>query len=527
MNLRIDRQARTIGLILTVLCLVGRSAWAQNGASVDAYVARVMQTFNVPGVSLAIVKDDAPVLVKGYGVRKMGDPAPVDVQTLFGIASNTKAFTASALGILVDERRIEWDAPVIRYLPAFRMSNPYVTTELTVRDLLVHRSGLGLGAGDLLWWPPSTYSRAEIAQRLQFIPLATSFRSAYAYDNVLYLIAGEVIEKVSGQSWEDFIASRILAKVGMSTSIPRASAIATATNAATPHAAVDGRLKPLAHYTSDNVNPAGGVGSNAEDMAKWLRVQLAGGRLADGTRLFSEKVARELGTLVTPMPNPDPPPELMVSKSAFRGYALGFEVRDYRGHKVLTHTGGLPGFLSRVVIVPDLNLGVSVLTNQESSYAFNAIAWHIVDTYLGAPQTDWIDANEKVRARNDQNVDDSVRKGESARDRSSRPSLPLDRYAGLYRDVWYGDVRVASANGKLTMTFGHTPSLEGDLEHWQHDTFVVRWRDRDVRADAFVTFALNPDGSIDRAKMQAVSPATDFSFDFQDLELKPVSPPQP
>jgi Domain of unknown function (DUF3471) len=231
--------------------------------------------------------------------------------------------------------------------------------------------------------------------------------------------------------------------------------------------------------------------------------------------------------LVTPMPNPDPPPELMVSKSAFRGYALGFEVRDYRGHKVLTHTGGLPGFLSRVVIVPDLNLGVSVLTNQESSYAFNAIAWHIVDTYLGAPQTDWIDANEKVRARNDQNVDDSVRKGESARDRSSRPSLPLDRYAGLYRDVWYGDVRVASANGKLTMTFGHTPSLEGDLEHWQHDTFVVRWRDRDVRADAFVTFALNPDGSIDRAKMQAVSPATDFSFDFQDLELKPVSPPQP
>src|SRR5258708_39924124 len=201
----------------------------------DRWVARAMQTFSVPGIGLAIVKDDTVVVAKGYGVRRQGDATPVDGRTLFGIASNTKVFTATALGLLVEEGRIEWDAPVIRYLPAFAMSDPFVTRELTVRDLLVHRSGLGLGAGDLLWWPASTYDRKEIARRLRFIPPATSFRTAYAYDNVLYLVAGELIETISGQSWETFVQSRILAKVGMTGSNVRHSAAAAGGNAAAPH----------------------------------------------------------------------------------------------------------------------------------------------------------------------------------------------------------------------------------------------------------------------------------------------------
>src|SRR5204862_7520316 len=178
-----------------------------------AWVARAMRTFDVPGAALAVVKDGQTVVAKGYGVRKLGDPTPVDARTLFGIASNTKVFTATALGLLVEEKKIDWDAPVIRYLPAFAMWDPYVTRELTIRDLLVHRSGLGLGAGDLLWWQTSTYDRKEIARRLRYIKPATSFRSAYAYDNVLYLVAGQVIETVSGQSWEDFVQTRILARV--------------------------------------------------------------------------------------------------------------------------------------------------------------------------------------------------------------------------------------------------------------------------------------------------------------------------
>ncbi len=495
---------------------------ARAPADLDQWVARAMKTFDVPGVALAIVKDDAVVVAKGYGVRKLGEPAPVDAKTLFGIASNTKVFTATALGLLVEEKKIEWDAPVIRYLPAFAMWDPYVTRELTVRDLLVHRSGLGLGAGDLLWWPASTYDRKEIARRLRYIQPVASFRTAYAYDNVLYLVAGEVIEAISGQSWEDFVASRILAKVGMTGSNVRHSAAAAGGNVAATHAPIDGKVKPIAPFDSDNTNPAGGINSSAEDMAKWLRVQLAGGKLPDGSRLFSESTARQLSTIVTPMSVGDPPPELLPLKASFRGYALGLDIRDYRGRKLVSHTGGLPGYVSRVAMIADLNVGVAVLTNQESTQAFDAITFRILDHYLDAAPFDWIDAFTTISTRMQAAAKQATARETAARDTASRPSLPLAKYAGVYRDAWYGDITLTESAGKLAMQFSHTPLLSGTLEHWQHDTFVVRWRDRELRADAYVTFALNPDGSIDQAKMKAVSPETDFSFDFHDLLLKPV-----
>jgi CubicO group peptidase (beta-lactamase class C family) len=471
-----------------------------------------------------MVKDDAVVIAKGYGVRKLGEPAPVDARTLFGIASNTKIFTATALGLLVEEGKIEWDAPVIRYLPAFAMWDPYVTRELTVRDLLVHRSGLGLGAGDLLWWPPSTYTRKDVAARLRFIPPATSFRSAYAYDNVLYLIAGEVIETISGKSWEDFVSERILKRVGMSGSNVRHSAAAGTGNIAATHASVDGKVRPIAPFESDNTNPAGGINSSAEDMAKWMRVQLSGGVLADGSRLFSAATSRQLTTLVTPIPTGEPPRELAQLRTNFNGYALGLGVRDYRGKKLLMHTGGLPGYVSRVVMIPEVGLGVTVLTNQESGEAFDSIAYRIIDHYLGEPAFDWIDGYKRVHDRMAAEAQAIERRAAGTRDAASKPSLPLAKYAGGYRDVWYGDVSIAHENGRLVMRFSHTPSLVGDLEHWQHDTFIARWRDRELRADAYVAFALKPDGSIDAIKMSAVSPQTDFSFDFQDLLLKPRQP---
>jgi CubicO group peptidase (beta-lactamase class C family) len=482
----------------------------------------VMKTFEVPGLALTVVKDGKVAIAKGYGVRRLGDPAPVDSKTLFGIASNTKVFTATALGLLVEERKIEWDAPVVRYLPWFQMWDPYVTRELTVRDLLVHRSGLGLGAGDLLWWPPSTYDRKEIARRLRFIRPETSFRSAYAYDNVLYLIAGEVIEAVSGQTWEQFVGDRILKKVGMTGSNLRHSDAAGHGNIAATHAPIDGKVRPIAPFASDNTNPAGGINSNAEDMAKWLTVLLGHGVLADGSRLFSEATFFQITTLVTPMPMGIPPPELAPLKSNFRGYALGLSVTDYRGQKVLIHSGGLPGYVSRVIVLPEVNLGVAVLTNQESGAAYDSIAYRIVDHYLGAPATDWIAAWEKLGVRQRAAEAEAEKRASAARDTTSRPSLPLAKYAGTYADAWYGDIVVEQQGDKLVMRFSHSPQLVGDVEHFQHDTFIVRWRDRELRADAYLTFALNPDGTIDQAKMKAVSPATDFSFDFQDLLLKPA-----
>ena len=482
-----------------------------------------MTAFEVPGLALSIVKDGKVVAAKGYGVRKLGEPAPVDARTLFGIASNTKAFTATALGILVDEGKVRWDAPVIDYLPWFQVSDPYVTREMTVRDLLVHRSGLGLGAGDLLWWPPSTYNRREIASRLRYLPLATSFRSAYAYDNVLYLVAGEVIEAVSGQSWEDFMQARILAKVGMASSNVRHSAATAGGNVAATHAIVDGKVRPIAPFDSDNTNPAGGINSCADDMARWLLVQLSEGRLADGSALIRPETARQLTTLVTPIPIGQGARELADVRPNFNGYGLGFGLRDYRGQKLVTHTGGLPGYVSKVAMLPGLGLGIAILTNQESSAAYDSLANQIMDAYIGAPQTDWIAAYEAIEKRSVDAMRAANANTAGARDAQSRPSLPLDRYAGTYRDAWYGDVVITRGANGLTITFSRTPSLAGTLEHWQHDTFVARWTNRELRADAFVTFALAPDGRIDQARMRAVSPETDFSFDFQDLLLRPVS----
>ena len=488
----------------------------------DAEVARILKTFDVPGMAVAIVRDGQVVVAKGYGIRRIGEPTPVDAQTLFGIASNTKVFTATALGLLVEEGKLAWDAPVINYLPWFAMYDPYVTREITVRDLLVHRSGLGLGEGDLLFWPPTTYDRKEIVRRVRYMKPATSFRYTYAYDNLLYSVAGEVIEAVSGKTWEDFVHERILAKVGMKWSNVRHSAAAEGGNVAATHAVIEGVLKVVKPSTNDNTNPAGGINSCAEDMAKWMLVLLRKGELGEGARLYSERTWRELTTLVTPMPNPAPAPELAALKSNFNGYALGLRVRDYRGLKVVTHTGGLAGYVSQVWLVPDANLGITVLTNQESDDAFASLTMFIADYYLKAPKTDWVDAYLKVRERGAARTAEVLKQAAAARDANSKPSVPLEKYAMTYRDAWYGDIDVALEGGKLVIRFTKSPSLVGDLEHWQQDTFLVRWRERELQADAYITFALNPDGSIDQAKMRPASPDVDFSYDFQDLLLKPL-----
>jgi CubicO group peptidase (beta-lactamase class C family) len=509
-------------LVATPLCLKAQ----QPPPKFDAYVRRVMETFSVPGMSVAIVKDGKVVLAKGYGVRRMGSPLLVDAKTRFGIASNTKLFTATALGLLVEEGKIEWDKPVVDYLPAFSMSDPYVTHELTVRDLLVHRSGLGLGAGDLLWWPPSDYDRKEIARRIRYIPLSTSFRSAYAYDNVLYLVAGELIESVSGKSWEDFVRSRILAKVGMLDSDVRHSGAEAGGNVAGTHAEVNDTVRPVAPFASDNTNPAGGIMSGASDMAKWLIVQLDSGRVADGSRLFSPAITTQLWREVTPTPIGNPPPALAQTLGHLRanmaGYALGLNVRDYRGKILRQHTGGLPGYLSKVAMIPELKLGVAVLTNQESGPAFESITYQVLDYYLGVKPPDYPAAFKELLEKNRQELREAALKAAGARDSTSGPSLPLAKYAGTYRDPWYGDVIVAQEGKGLAIRFTHTPALVGDLVHWQHDTFLARWRDRELRADAYATFSLKPDGTVEQLKMVPASESVDFSFDFQDLVLKPL-----
>jgi CubicO group peptidase (beta-lactamase class C family) len=513
------------GLLLLLPIGITRLAAQQAPPAFDAYVQRVMQTFTVPGLSVAIVKDGKVMLANGYGVRRMGERAPVDARTRFGIASNTKLFTATALALLVEEGKVQWDKPVIDYLPAFALSDPYVTREMTVRDLLVHRSGLGLGAGDLLWWPPSTYNRKEISRRIRYIPLSTSFRSAYAYDNVLYLVAGEVIEAVSGKSWEEFVKTRILAKVGMADSDVRHSGATAGGNVAGTHAEVNDTVRPVAPFASDNTNPAGGIMSGATDMAKWMIVQLDSGRVSNGSRLFTPASTRQLWREVTPTPIGDLPPgmdALSHLQAKMSGYALGLNVRDYRGRILLQHTGGLPGYLSKVAMVPELRLGVAVLTNQESGAAFESIVYHVLDHYLNVKPSDYPAAFKTLNEQRRSKLREAESKASAGRDSLSGPSLSLAKYAGTYRDPWYGDVVIAQEGRGLAIRFKHSPSLVGDLVHWQHDTFLARWRDRELRADAYATFSLKADGTVEQLRMVPASDAVDFSFDFQDLRLTPV-----
>lgn len=515
-------------LVVVVISLASICATAQSTAAnpipadLDAYVASSMKTFDVPGVAVAIVKDGQILLAKGYGVRKLGDPAPVDEFTQFGIGSNTKAFTSAALATLIDAGKLSWDDPVYQRLPGFVMYDPYVSHEMTIRDLLTHRSGMGLGEGDLLFWPPSTYTRADVIYKLRFMKPQSSFRSHFAYDNLLYMAAGQIIPAVTGTSWDDYVRDRIFTPLGMTHSTTTNSNFRTGDDYASPHARVDGKLQVIPFEVLDNAAPAGSINSCAADMAKWVQLQLNHGKFTGREgRLFSAERSREMWTPQTILPTPDPPPPLAALKANFADYGLGWFLRDYHGRKLVGHTGGVAGFVSRVMLVPEENLGVVVLTNAEQGGAFDSILYHVLDYYLQLPPKDWIAGYKAVKDKDEADAAETMRKAEGSRDANSKPSLPLAKYAGLYNDAWYGPITIKSENGGLVISFDHTPGMVGDLQHWQYDTFKAHWRVRTIE-DAFITFALNPDGTIDSARMKAVSPLADFSFDYQDLLLKPA-----
>ncbi len=502
-------------------------------ADFDAYVESVRKTFEVPGIAVAVVKDGEIVFERGYGDRVLvggaAGKAPVDAHTLFAIASNTKAFTATALNLLAEDGKLKLDDRVIDHLPWFQMADPYVTREMRVRDLLAHRSGLGLGAGDLLYWPTTTYTGEEVARRLRHVPLTGSFRDRYAYDNILYGVAQLVVEQVSGLSFEAFLRTRIFTPLGMDETRYNSDALTPRDrNVATGYALADFKdLQPAPRLTWHNASGAGGLYASAHDMAKWMRLQLAGGAYRDANgverRMFSEKTQQQMWSAITPLPVSQPSvPELLPAKPNFVAYGQGWMLSDYRGHKLVWHTGGWPGMVSRLTLLPERGLGVVVLTNAELGGAFNAITLRVLDAYLDAPNTDWNAAYGAALAKSRKNADDSWAKHEAARARDSTPSLPLAGYAGTYRDPWYGDISIGEENGKLRLKFSRTPSLVGTLSHWQHDTFIVRWDERWLNADAFVTFALDADGKVREAGMQAISPNTDFSFNFHDLVLRPV-----
>lgn len=511
--------------LLAITALVMSPAFAVAQAApkeVDAYVTQSLKRFEQPGVAIAVVKDGKVVFQQGWGVVKMGDPTRINEHTRFQVASNTKAMTAATLAMLVDQKKLDWDDRVIDHLPWFRLGgDPYVSRELRVRDLLCHRSGLSLGAGDLLWFH-SDYSARDIVERLRFIAPATSFRSSYAYDNVLYLAAGELVKAVTGKEWQDVATERILKPLGMNESAVGIDRVQLSQNVAYPHGRVGGTMQVIPFDSVLNTLAAGGVLASVSDWSKWMQVQLDSGRTGSG-RLWTERQTRIMWSPHINIGIGNPPPSLMALRPNFLAYGLGWSLRDYRGLKVVTHDGGLAGMLSRTVMIPEKKLGIVVLTNGETN-AYQALAWWMVDYYLGAPKTDWTAALAALGEQGqsaDRAFADSVM---NHRNKDAGPSLPLEKYAGRYNDLWYGDVSVGVENGKLVLRWSHSPALTADLEHLQFDTFRARMRTANV-ADAFVTFTLKFDGTIDRMTLLPFLPSTDFSFNYQDLMFRPVQGP--
>jgi CubicO group peptidase (beta-lactamase class C family) len=522
--MRIARRFRHVAIAVVLFAIVA-PLYAQQTppADLDAYVARSMKIFDVPGMAVAIIKDGKVVLLKGYGVRKLGESTPVDENTLFGIGSNTKAFTAAALATLVDAGKISWDDPVYQRLKGFEMYDPYVSKEMRIRDLLCHRSGLGLGEGDLMFWPHTTFTRDDVVYRLRFLKPHTSFRTTYAYSNVMFVTAGQVVAEVSGETWDNYVRDKILAPLGMKNTNTSASAFRQGDDWATPHSKIDGKLQPIALENLDNAGPAGSINSSVADMSKWVLLQLNHGKIPGSeTRIFSDNASREMWSQQMIVPIRTTPPELKNLTPHFAGYALGWGLRDYKGRKLVSHSGGVAGYVTRVMLVPEENLGVVILTNAEKDSAFEAVLYHILDAYFGGATQDYIAAFKTVDDKREKDADETMKKAAQARAVDSKPSLPLEKYVGDYSDPWYGRVTIRQNGGGLLLNFERTEKGLADLQPWQYDTFKAHWRDRGVE-DAFVTFALKPDGSIDHFTIVPVSPLADFSFDYQDLYFTPLS----
>jgi CubicO group peptidase (beta-lactamase class C family) len=502
---------------------LSQSATPISPEQIDSTVASAMKAFQVPGVAVGIVKDGKLIFAKGYGAREVGKPGRIDADTLFQIGSNTKAFTAAALAILVDEGKLHWDDKVIDHLPQFRLYDPYVTREFTIRDLLTHRSGLGLGAGDLMFFPATDMTRGEIIHGLRYLKPATSFRSTYAYDNLLYMVAGQIIPSVTGQSWEDFLTDRILGPLHMAPCAASYGRITDRSNLAAPHVVSNGEIKAVAVQNMDAIGPAGTINCSIRGMSQWLMTQLAAGKTPSGRPLFSAERSQEMWTVTTPV-RVNPVLTAMYG-SHFSGYGLGWFLSDTHGYERVNHTGGVLGTVTWVSMIPELDLGVLVFTNQQNDGAIEAIGGQILDAYLGVAHRDWVAIAKGVMDERGGSASAVETAAAQVAATAGPPPLPLDAYAGTYQDPWRGDAVVRRVGERLVLRFSRTQYLEGPLVHYSGNIFIVRWNDRSFDADAYVRFEQGFGEQITGMTMQAVSPATDFSFDFQDLDFKKVKAP--
>lgn len=512
---------KTSLLSLSLLITSALPAWTADLSEkdLDGFVEKAMNTFNIPGIAVGIIKDGDIKHLKGYGVREVGKDEPIDGDTLYAIASNSKAFTAAALAILVDDGVLHWDDKVIDFIPDFRLQDPWVTREFTIRDLLTHRSGMGLGAGDLMFWPSTFVTREEIIENVRHLKMVSGFRTEYAYDNLLYVVAGEVIAEASGMSYEQFVDSRIMNQLAIGNACyADTTNIVDAENIAEPHVIVEGEMQ-IAHRLQPLNEPmviaaAGGIQCSARAMMSWVNMHLSG-----GAGLMSKTQHDEMWTpqTILPVSNDDK----RWHGTNFSAYGLGFRLKDYHGLKHVSHTGGLLGMVTYTVMIPKEKLGVVVFTNQENGSAMRAIMENIMQVYLETGDVDWTDRYEDIRNRSMANAQSQI--NADAADADASALLPLNDYMGTFRDPWFGDVSIDRRDDGLYFTSLKSEKLRGKMYPFKFNTFRVIWDDRSFKADAYAMFETDFDGKVNGLKMKAISPLTDFSYDFHDLDFNKIA----
>jgi len=518
-----------VGLALAG-ALLSTSAAAAPPPGFEQRVEQLRKAFGVPGVTIAIVENGRTTLAHGWGVRDITTKVPVDADTIFFTGSTGKAFTNAALATLVDEGKLGWDDKVIDHMPDFRMWDPWVTREMTIRDLLVHRSGLGLGEGDLLFLPNSTLSRKETVRRIRYLKPATSFRSGYAYDNILYMAAGQLIEEVSGETWERYVHDHVFGPLGMNHSTDTDSEFQANPNHARPHSRNNGAVhglgtqEPLDENATiaQNSAPAGGLAISANDMSKWLLAQLGHGKIpGSDKRLFSEEQAEQMWTPLVIQPVPHYPAEFAVAQPHYNLYALGWDRTDYRGAHLVAHDGAVLGSQATVALIPEKNVGIFIAANSEDGEIIRGLEYELLDYYLGLPNNHWPEKWHEYKINKLSQAAKAVQAAE-AKPAAVGPSLPLERYVGDYTDPWYGTIKVRQAGNGLTIDFPHSTGMEGPLTHYQYDTFktnpALKWVE-----PAYVSFSIDANGKVDRVTMKPVSPTADFSWDYQDLDFAPAN----
>ena len=461
---------------------------------IDTYIQSAMKEWKMPGFAVAIVKNDSIVFAKGYGVKDIRTNEPVNENTLFMIASCTKAFTTAALSILVDQGKIKWEDPVTKYLPDFQMYDTWVTKHMMIKDLVTHRSGLETFSGDILWLG-STYDSKEVIRRSQFLKPTSSFRSKYGYQNIMFSVAGSIVPAVTDTTWGEYINAHIFKPLGMDNSVTSISEMKENGNFAFPHKIVKGNVIPYNDFWSiESVAPAGAINSSVADMSQWLRLQLRKGKF-NGKQIFSEQQSNEMWSN-----------QMAIGNS---NYGLGWFIRYWNGKKLLNHGGGMPGMISDVSILPEENVGLVILSNAESGMV-TAIRNYVLEVLINKEPKDWSKIMLDGWQKREENFEKENKRREEVRVKDTKPSLPLEKFCGTYEDKMYGKAEVTLKDGELYLQFLPSPFLRGKLHHYHFDTFYIDWED-DFLTRGWVKFDMNFDAAIKKFTIE-VPNSPDFIF---------------